>query len=256
MAGFFNVSGADSMKYKLLLGILATGVLFSFTTGCPSFAEDWQISTYAALAPIKTLQIPSANCQVTVVMKTNASGRLDLYAIGQDGPPAPAAVKAVENIVRKIQATIPPPVPAKKFATFGVFFDGPKGIRFGGPFAFDEIPEDIQLSAGLKKKSYELQIKDKLPCPNLSVFPYSTAKTVSKVKLSKSGSIEKISISAPDPAAQKFVYDIVGRGQPFPPVPAQFAKSPNFDIIISWERLADGPMRGSGSFSIKVKHLE
>lgn len=215
------------------------------------YAEDWSIQVYEALAPLHELAAPGANNGVEVIMKSTPAGKLELCAIGSKAEPMPEAVKLVANGVRKIN--VPPPSPLKKYVWFTVFFKNGKFQNIGGPFALDSIEENLQYSVGMKQKPYERLIEDKIPASDPKKYPMSSTMvtTVSHVKISPKGTIEKISISAPNPDAQKFVYGLIGGSQPFPPLPASYAKSPNFDIHVMWNRSEIG-----GYCRVSVKHAK
>ncbi|MDX2107648.1 MAG: hypothetical protein SFY67_14705 [Candidatus Melainabacteria bacterium] len=216
-----------------------------------AYAEDWSIQVYEALHPLHELSAPGANNGVEVVMKSTPAGKLELCAIGSKAEPMPEAVKLVANGVRKIQ--VPPPFPLKKYVWFTVFFKNGKFQNIGGPFALDSIEENLQYSVGMKQKPYERLMEDRIPASDPKKYPMSSTMvtTVSHVKISPKGTIEKISISAPNADAQKFVYGLIGGSQPFPPLPANYAKSPNFDIHVMWNHSDMG-----GMCRVAVKHVK
>ncbi len=192
-------------------------------------------------------------------MKLTPSGKLELHALGSEGPPMPVAVKGVADRIKQVQANIPVPVPPKKYVLFTIFFkDGKHNGNVGGPFAIDTIQESTQFTTGMKAKTYERLMEDKIPNTDLRVYPYTAdfVKTLTKLKLKKDGTIEKISISAPYPEAQKFVYGLVGKSQPFSPLPSAYSKSPNFNVLINWSRVGTGPSKGSGFCRVEVKHVD
>lgn len=245
--------------------VLKTVISFSMlvvalkATISPSYAGDWEKAVYRALDPLEGLTAPGVNAGVDVVMRLNSAGKLELHAIGAEGRPVPVAVKLVADKIRQVQSNIPAPVPPKKYVWFTIFFkDGKHKANVGGPFATDKIQDDVQFATGMKPKTYEKLIEDRIPSSDLRRYPATTSivATVTNLKLKKDGLIEKISIRAPYPEAQKFVYDLIGNSQPFPPLPKEYAQSPNFKVTINWNKVSSGPTEGSGFCRVEVKHAD
>jgi hypothetical protein len=120
-----------------------------------------------------------------------------------------------------------------------------------GPYPTSNVQESVKLATGLQKKTYENQIEDCILRFDLRRYPQcrEKIKTVANLKIGADGKIIGITISAPDPASQKFVYDLLSRSHPYPALPKQYQKSPNFKVVIDWVN-----SDGNGYHNAKVTH--
>ncbi len=195
--------------------------------------------------------VPGYTGMVDAAFKTT-SGKLELIGIGCLGVENPAAVAAVRNLIDGAQP-LPLPTTMEPYVWIAIAFEDGKWNGSSGPYPTKKIQEEVRLATGLQKKTYENQMEDKLCQFDLRRYPQckDMIKTVAHVKLAGDGKIAGITISAPEASSQKFVYDLLARSHPFGSLPAQYKKSPNFDVKVEWQY-----SNGNGMRRVTVKHAD
>ncbi len=235
------------MKIKSLAALLLAATVFMPAASAEYFDQFWDRFGDR----VRKSTVPGYTGSVMALFKVQPGGSMDLVGIGCDGLANPVAKSTVHKLIESAKP-LPAPSPVEPFVWMAVAYQDGEWNGSSGPYPTSKVQENVRIATGLQKKTYENQIEDCILRFDLRRYPQGKEiiKTVSTLKIGSDGKITGIAISAPDPASQKFVYGLLSRSHPYPALPKQYQKSPNFKVVIEWVN-----NDGNGHHNATVTHI-
>lgn len=229
----------------------------------PANADNWDNAFNSAVGKLNKLKVNGANGDIWVILERNSKGLYDLAGLGSKAIPMPVAEKSVRAIVTAALKSIPAHPRNYRYVYFAVSFQNGLETGISGPYYKNAFAykndNDILLATGLKKKSYEDYLEDKLKATDTKAFAGFAAnqmfKTRTQMRLSADGRIIKLNVIAPDDTARQTVYRLLGSKQPFGKMPAHYLNKPDF-LIDWWWQIEDGSASSSVIQKVTVRHLD
>lgn len=198
-------------------------------------------------------ELPGACVKQYVLLNVSPDGHFKVLGIGNEKLNEPVAKAALHRLLLS-GVSFPPLIPqlnGKPYAWMCFSWDNtPKPTGqihntscVSGPYFDDEIPQYVLYETGLKKRSYVDRMDRRiLDARKLEGEMHGSA--VVYMALDPKGVIKRISFSCSDKIYEKWLYDGIGKAQPFGELPIEYKKTPFFKTELQWEHSHSG---GGGS---------